>query len=341
MGTYWGSIDYEQIYFIDLDINNKVYFTGQTEGKFKRTAGCYGKDNTTQFIGRLSNDLSKEEFITTFGNRTNSVPELCPSAFMVDNCYNIYFSGWGSVIGIGNNGTTNGLPITADAHQKTTDNHDFYLIVLGKDAKSLKYASYFGGNKSRDHVDGGTSRFDNRGIIYQSVCASCPNSPPGLNDFPTSPANVVFKNNVSIRCSNASFKLDFRLGYSIDAIFTVTPKPFASNLPMPFNPYVNTTAATYGTSVMAIRPINLAQITYIKTRELTQLRLPFKIRIHAMPEPPSAKKFAFPLLQMVLVTPKSPHVNRGSTSFSTSTITTVLFGILGMVQKSKERVGLN
>ena len=224
VGTYWGSVDYEQIYFIDLDINNKVYFTGQTEGKFKRSAGSYGKDNTTQFIGRLSNDLSKEEFVTTFGNRTNSVPELCPSAFMVDNCYNIYFSGWGSVIGVGNNGTTNGLPITADAHQKTTDNHDFYLIVLGKDAKSLKYASYFGGNNSRDHVDGGTSRFDNRGIIYQSVCASCPNSPPGLNDFPTSPANVVFKNNVSIRCSNASFKLDFRLGYSIDAIFTVTPE---------------------------------------------------------------------------------------------------------------------
>ena len=236
VGTYWGSIDYEQIYFIDLDIENKVYFTGQTEGKFKRTAGCYGKDNTTQFIGRLSNDLSKQEFITTFGNRTNSVPELCPSAFMVDNCHNIYFSGWGSVIGVGNNGTTNGLPITADAHQKTTDNHDFYLIVLGKDAKSLKYASYFGGNKSRDHVDGGTSRFDNRGVIYQSVCASCPNNPPGLNDFPTSPANVVFKNNVSIRCSNASFKLDFRLGYSIDAIFTVTPESVCLNKGNAFQP---------------------------------------------------------------------------------------------------------
>lgn len=236
VGTFWGSSAYDQIYFIDLDINNKVYFTGQTEGKIKRSASTYGKDNTTQFIGRFSNDLSTEELVTTFGNRTNGIPELSPSAFMVDNCYNIYFSGWGSSIGIGNSGTTNGLPITADAHQKTTDRNDFYLIVLGKDAKALKYASYFGGNQSKDHVDGGTSRFDNRGIIYQSVCASCPNSPPGLNDFPTSPANVVFKNNVSIRCSNASFKLDFRLGYAIDAIFYANPQQICLNKTVHFVP---------------------------------------------------------------------------------------------------------
>ncbi|MFM7639258.1 MAG: PKD domain-containing protein [Bacteroidota bacterium] len=236
VGTYWGSVDYDQIYFIDLDINNKVYFTGQTEGQITRSPGTYGKNNTSQFIGRFSNDLKSLEFITTFGNRTNGLPELSPSAFMVDNCYNIYFSGWGSNIGVGNAGTTGGLPITSDAHQKITDNNDFYLIVLGKDAKTLKYASYFGGNLSDDHVDGGTSRFDNRGIIYQSVCASCPNSPPGLNDFPTSPTNVAFKNNVSVRCSNASFKLDFRLGYSVDALFVAKPETICLNKTIAFQP---------------------------------------------------------------------------------------------------------
>lgn len=234
VGTYWGSEEYDQVYFIDLDIQQKVYFTGQTEGNINRSAGTYGKNNSAQFIGRFDNDLKTEEFVTTFGNRTTGQPELSPSAFMVDNCYNIYFSGWGSVIGVGNSGSTSGLPITIDAHQKTTDNKDFYLIVLGKDAKNLKYASYYGGNKSGDHVDGGTSRFDKRGVIYQSVCASCPNTPPGLNDFPTSPANVAFKNNVSVRCSNASFKLDFRLGYAIDAIFTVNPKRLCRNAPVFF-----------------------------------------------------------------------------------------------------------
>lgn len=237
LGTYWGTNLYDQIYFIDLDAQNKVYFTGQTEGSVTRTSGTYGKDNTTQFIGKFDSHLKNLEFITTFGNRTNGIPELSPSAFMVDECYNIYFSGWGSAIGVGNSGTTFNLPITADAHQKTTDRNDFYLIVLGKNASNLKYASYFGGNKSDDHVDGGTSRFDNRGIIYQSVCASCPNRPPGLNDFPTSPSNVAFKNNVSIRCSNASFKLDFRLGYSVDALFASNPEKFCLQSPVTFTPF--------------------------------------------------------------------------------------------------------
>ncbi len=221
-GTFWGSSAYDQIYFIDLDRDGQVYFTGQTEGYIKRTPGVYGKDSTHQFLGRISNDLSAIDIITTFGNRQIGKPELSPAAFMVDDCYNIYFSGWGSVIGVGNNGSTLGLEITPDAHQKSTDNNDFYLLALKKDAKKLVYASYFGGNESEDHVDGGTSRFDKRGVIYQSVCSSCPNSPPGLNDFPTT-SNAVFKNNVSVRCSNASFKLDFRLGYSIDATFFASP----------------------------------------------------------------------------------------------------------------------
>ena len=45
-----------------------------------------------------------------------------------------------------------------------------------------------------------------------------------LRSFSRTQGSKFFKNNVSIRCSNASFKLDFRLGYSIDAIFTVTPE---------------------------------------------------------------------------------------------------------------------
>ncbi len=219
VGTFWGTNQYDQIYFVDLDRDGKVYFTGQTEGSINISPNVYGNNNAHQFIGRISNNLDSLEFITTFGNTNKSNPDLSPSAFMVDDCYNIYFSGWGSEIGIGNIGTTNGLEITNDAHQKLTDGNDFYLLALSKDAKNLQYASYFGGDQSGDHVDGGTSRFDKRGIVYQSVCASCPENPPGLNDFPTT-SDAVFKNNISIRCSNASFKLDFRLGYSIDAQFT-------------------------------------------------------------------------------------------------------------------------
>ena len=236
VGTFFGGAAYDQIYFLDIDLAGKVYFTGQTKSRnFTLTNGVYGKSNTGQFIGRLSNDLSQEEFFTTFGNRVNVNPELSPSAFMVDDCFNIYFSGWGSIIGVGNSGTTSGLPTTPNANQITTDGNDFYLIVLGKDAQNLLYASYFGGSQSEDHVDGGTSRFDKKGVIYQSVCASCPNSPPGLNDFPTS-SGSAFPNNVSIRCSNASFKLDFRLTYSIDALFSAQPQPACQGEDIRFTP---------------------------------------------------------------------------------------------------------
>lgn len=220
--TYWGTDEYDQIYFVDLDEKNKIYITGQTAGTINRTPGTYGKNGTTQFIGRLTNDLDATEFITTFGNRTGT-PELSPCAFLVDKCYNIYFSGWGSFVGIGNAGTTQGLEVTPNAFQKTTDNNDFYLIVLNRDAKNLVYATYFGGDSSEDHVDGGTSRFDKRGVIYQSVCSSCPNNPPGLNDFPTTPGSA-FPVNVSYRCSNASFKFDFNITYAVEANFTAAPR---------------------------------------------------------------------------------------------------------------------
>lgn len=220
-GSFYGTNQYDQIYFLDYDIDNKIYITGQTSGSINRSSGTYGQNNTTQFISRLSNDLSQEEKVTTFGNRTNGVPELSPSAFMVDNCYNVYFSGWGS--DIGNPGTTENLQITPNAIQKTTDNQDFYLISLSKDFATVNMATYFGGNASGDHVDGGTSRFDKRGVVYQSVCASCPDRPPGLNDFPTT-AGAAFTSNSSWRCSNASFKLDFNITYATFADFTYLPK---------------------------------------------------------------------------------------------------------------------
>lgn len=230
--TFWGTSDYDQVYFLDYDPEQNVYINGQSEGRITRTAGKYGKDFTTQFIAKMSNDLSTQKWVTTFGNRTGT-PELSPCAFMVDKCFNIYFSGWGSDVGEGNSGTTAGLPVTADATQKTTDNADFYLLALSKDATNVLYATYFGGNQSADHVDGGTSRFDKRGVVYQSVCASCPDNPPGLNDFPTT-SGSAFPTNVSYRCSNASFKLEFGVSYFISSPFTATPNPVCMPNPIQF-----------------------------------------------------------------------------------------------------------
>ncbi len=88
----------------------------------------------------------------------------------------------------------------------------------------MLYATYFGGNLTEDHVDGGTSRFDKRGVVYQAVCASCPDFIGGNNqDFPVTP-NAPFTTNLSPRCSNAAFKIDFQITFLVDAKFDATPK---------------------------------------------------------------------------------------------------------------------
>src|SRR5690606_26655418 len=117
---------------------------------------------------------------------------------------------------------TNGLEVSPDAIQSNTDGADFYLLVLGKNANKLLFATYFGGDKTEDHVDGGTSRFDKRGVVYQSVCSSCPGPVQHFDDFPVRP-NAPFKLNLSPRCSNASFKIDFQINFEVNAQFTATP----------------------------------------------------------------------------------------------------------------------
>lgn len=231
--TYFGTSTYDQIYFLDIDKNGAVYAAGQTEGSLSRTANTYGSDNKSQFVVRYSPNLANINLTTTFGNRNNN-PELSPSAFLVDRCDNIYFSGWGSPINYDglHSLTTQGLPITANAIQPTTDNKDFYLLVLNKNANNLLYATYYGGDKTEDHVDGGTSRFDKRGVVYQSVCASCPDF-GGNQDFPVT-ANVPFKTNLSPRCSNAVFKIDFQINFMVDAKFVANPKEACAPLEVTF-----------------------------------------------------------------------------------------------------------
>ena len=224
--TYWGTSEYDQIYFIGLDASNRIYATGQTEGQISKTPDTYGENDKGQFIIRIDSSLKNIDLISSFGNTLNR-PNLVPSAFLVDVCNHIYFSGWGSSVDPNNHpGSTDNMPISDDAHQKTTDNNDFYIIVLGEDAKNLLYATYFGGNVTGDHVDGGTSRFDKKGVIYQSVCSSCPPSTDGqttqVSDFPTT-LGSAFETNPSVRCSNASFKIDLQIKTAVIADFVADP----------------------------------------------------------------------------------------------------------------------
>lgn len=203
--TYIGTGAYDQSYFVQLDNQNKVYILGQTEGAYPVSSGVYTNPSSGQFIHCMNANLTSTYFTTVIGRGTG-FPDIVPSAFMVDVCGNIYLSGWGGPLQGNNNShsSTSGLPVTSNAFMPVTDNEDFYFMVLNKDALSLQYASFFGGNQSHEHVDGGTSRFDKAGVIYQAICESC----GGHDDMPTTPGAWSSTNNSS-NCNNAVVKFAF------------------------------------------------------------------------------------------------------------------------------------
>jgi hypothetical protein len=212
--TYLGTSSYDQVYFIDLATNGDVVAFGQTQGSYLFTPGVYGQPNSGQFIHRFKSDLKTTVFATTIGTRDHN-PNISPTAFLVNACDNIYIAGWGGEI---NNsaifwggttlylgGRTFGLPVTSDAWQPGTLGNDFYMAVITGDAKQLVYGTFLGGTASLTHVDGGTSRFDKRGIVYHSVCAGCGGRP---DDFPSYNVPEARRENRSTNCNNAAFKFD-------------------------------------------------------------------------------------------------------------------------------------
>lgn len=210
---YLGTDKYDQGYFVSSDKSGNVFVTGQTAGTMGKIGDVYHENGGHQFITVLDNTLTSIVLQSTFGSG-GSVPKLSPSAFQLDKCDRIYFSGWGGASNRAHNpftGLMNGMYLSADAIQRNTDGSDFYLIIFNKNLKSVAYATYFGGSQSHEHVDGGTSQFDEEGVVYQSVCAGC----GGLSDFPTT-VGAYSRINQGKRafdptqggCNNAVFKFN-------------------------------------------------------------------------------------------------------------------------------------
>ncbi|HVI46607.1 MAG TPA: PKD domain-containing protein [Chitinophaga sp.] len=218
--TYLGSDDpaADQIYGIQLDKKGFVYVMGTTEGTWptKQPAGTtnFYNDNSLQFISKLQPDLSALVYSTTFGKKRSiaTTPAISPTAFLVDRCENVYVSGWGGGINSSlkypNSGTT-GMPVK-NPLQRTTDGMDFYFFVLQRDATDILFGSYFGGNGLYEHVDGGTSRFDRNGIIYQGICAWCNVSNNGIKPrYPTTPG--AYSSTPPPGCNFGALKIAFNL----------------------------------------------------------------------------------------------------------------------------------
>ena len=212
----------DNIYGIQFDQSGNPYIMGTTDGNWpivkpNSTNKFFQQSGGKQFIAKLDPDLTKWIYSTTFGNGARS-PNISPTAFLVDRCENVYVSGWGGGLNKGDgydNSGTGGLSITPNAFKNHTDGSDFYFFVLEKNAQSQLFGSFYGQDDNAgscpDHVDGGTSRFDKNGIIYQAICANC----GGGTYFPTTPGVWSQSNNAlggnNGQCNLAAVKIAFNL----------------------------------------------------------------------------------------------------------------------------------
>jgi gliding motility-associated-like protein len=177
-GTLWGTTADDEAFFLQLDNFGDAYIFGQSQGTFTPLpTGVYSQAGGT-YVAKFSADLAALEVQTTFG------ADMVPVAFLVDVCRNIYFSGYSIS---GNPPTTPGALYTSGG---------FYLAVFAPDMAALNYGTYYQG---AGHVDGGTSRFDPNGIVYQAVCTS--------GGFPTTPN--AYSNVQPAGWDVGVFKIDF------------------------------------------------------------------------------------------------------------------------------------
>ncbi len=212
--SYVGTSGHDLVYGIQFDKLGFPYIMGTTTGSWPVLNAAYSVPNSKQFISKLQPDLSQFIYSTVFG--TGSLqPNISPVAFLVDRCENVYVSGWGGGINVDqgySTGNTVGMPTTADAIKPNSDakGAEMYFFVLEKNATKILYGTFFGQNdnpgiqSTGEHVDGGTSRFDQNGIIYQAICANCIGHP---QRYPTT-AGAWAETNGSSVCNELALKIE-------------------------------------------------------------------------------------------------------------------------------------
>jgi len=197
--TYLGTDGSDQAFFIDLNNEEEVFVYGQNGADFPVVGDVFTINNGRQFVSKLSADLSQLLLSTTLG--TTFVTVFVPDAFLVDICGNVYISAYYA---------DQQLPTTSDA---LSDEGGFYLAVFEPDMADIYYGTYYTGN----HVDGGTSRFDKNGVVYQAVC-SC----PPVNDMNT--LSNAWATTQEDNCDVGIFKIAFDFGGVNAAIANTDPQ---------------------------------------------------------------------------------------------------------------------
>lgn len=242
--AYIGTSGIDQVFGVQFDAKGFPYLMGQTTGAWPIQNAVFNNPAGKQFIVKLQPDLSAYIYSTAFGSGA-ATPNISPIAFLVDRCENVYISGWGGFF-VNTNGYnsagTSGLPVTPNAFKSVTDGKDLYFIVVKRNAASLLFGSFFGENNRAgegcDHVDGGTSRFDREGVIYQAICGNCKAlSLPPLPAYPVTIGAWSTTNNATSggQCNLTMLKINMDLAgirASVQSSINGVPRDTAGCVPL-------------------------------------------------------------------------------------------------------------
>ncbi|MDZ4750446.1 MAG: gliding motility-associated C-terminal domain-containing protein [Flavobacteriales bacterium] len=157
--TWHGAAGDDICYFIDEGPDNSIWVCGMSEGGLIPLNSEYEVTGSKTYIARFNADLSELLQRTRIGSQVSDEQLSYPNAFLVDDCGVVYFSGSRS----SPSGISLGFDLTPDAID-TTGNA--YLCVIEPDLSALRYATHIKGM----HVHGGSSRFSERGVLYQGNC---------------------------------------------------------------------------------------------------------------------------------------------------------------------------
>lgn len=189
--TFLGTTEEDQCFFIDLDNAEDVFVYGQSAGEMPITEDVYSEENGSLFITKFNAILTEvlASSMVAPGGGFGGYGGV-PIAFLVDRCDNIYVSA---------HGASNGLTTTDDA---VYTSGGFYLAAYGENITTQEFATYY----EENHVDGGTSRFDKSGIVYQGVCSGggFPTNPDAWSDTQPSWDIGVFKMDFQVSGVNAA-----------------------------------------------------------------------------------------------------------------------------------------
>ena len=230
---FLGGSQEDRVYQMDADSEGNVYVTGQTHGGYpvQDTADRFHQPEGGHFIHKFAPDLTSRWAIT-FGNISEK-PQLFSTAFRIDHCDRILLTGWGGRTHAFPGGPDTDpsddrsfLPTTLDAvkgRPGPSGASDYYSLVLAKDAESLIYGSYFGGDEAPESM-GNASHYSKEGVLYQAAHTHRNRGDGLVEDYPTTPN--AFSPNFSTQADEFRGVFTDMVGFTIDFSVSARKDPF-------------------------------------------------------------------------------------------------------------------